>query len=64
MANPVGLLAVCYKKFREAGVLTYELINMLEACQPVFDTIVLTEDNADDRMLRYAVIGTIEEYLK
>jgi len=52
-----------YSRFREMGVLTYEVINMLEACKPVFETLGFTEVNEDDRQLRYAVTGTIYQYL-
>ena len=52
-----------YSLFREMGVLTYEVVNMLEACKPVFDSLGFTEGNEDDRHLRYAVTGTIYQYL-
>jgi hypothetical protein len=44
---------------RVNGLLTYELINLLEACEPVFEEMGFNEDN---RMLRYALTGTIQEY--
>lgn len=53
-----------YNRFREMGVLTYEIINMIEACQPVFEQLGFTEDNEDDRQLRYAITGTIGTYLE
>lgn len=53
-----------YKRFRELGVLTYETINLIEACKDVFDNFGFSEDNADDRNLHYAITGTIAEYLE
>ena len=53
-----------YSRFREAGVLTYEIINMIEASKQVFEAIGFTEENEDDRALRYAIMGTIQEYLE
>jgi len=41
------------------GLLTYELINLMEECNPVFEVMGFNEE---DRMLRYAITGTIQEY--
>ncbi len=53
-----------YERFREMGVLTYETINLIDACNPVFDHIGFTEENEDDRQLRYAITGAISGYLE
>ena len=53
-----------YGRFREMGVLTYEIINLIEACKPAFETIGFREENEDDRQLRYAITGSIQEYLE
>ncbi|MBA3830115.1 MAG: DUF1896 family protein [Taibaiella sp.] len=53
-----------YTRFREMGVLTYEVINLIEACKPVFEKMGFSEDTAEQRQLRYAVMGTIQEYLE
>lgn len=53
-----------YSRFREMGVLTYEVINLIEACQPVFEQMGFTEDNEHDRQIWYAVTGTIGNYLE
>lgn len=52
-----------YQQFREAGILTYETINLIAACNPVFEALGFTTDNEDDRQLRYAITGTVKEYL-
>lgn len=46
---------------RVNGLLTYELINLLPVCEPVFEELGFDEDN---RMLRYALTGTIREYAR
>lgn len=52
-----------YERFRELGVLTYELTNLVDHCQALFEHFGFSEDKEDDRLLRYAVIGAIDEYL-
>jgi len=42
-----------YYRMWGTGTLHYELINLINFC----------EANEDDRMLRYAIIGTVQEYL-
>lgn len=49
--------------FTEAGVLTYELVNLIEHCQETLDQFSFSEANRDDRKLRYAVIADIAAYL-
>jgi hypothetical protein len=50
--------------FIEAGILTYEIINLIGICTPVFETMGFTSDNEDDRHLRYAITGVVKEYLE
>ena len=52
-----------YNRMAEAGVLTYEVVNLIEACKEVFGTHGFTEENEDNRFLRYAVIAEIHDYL-
>lgn len=52
-----------YYRFKELGILTYEVINMINECDEVFETFGFTEENEDDRGLYYAVTGTISGYL-
>jgi hypothetical protein len=44
---------------RVNGLLPYELINLLAVCAPVFEELGTDEDN---RMLRFALTGTIQDY--
>ena len=52
-----------YTQLEENGILTYEIINLIDACKPVFETLGFTEDNEDDQHLRNAIIGAVKEYL-
>ncbi len=53
-----------YDRLEQDGILTTELINMIAACDPVFDELKFSTDNEDIRYLRYAITGAIHEYLK
>jgi hypothetical protein len=52
-----------YHNFRESGVLVYEIINILKACEPVFEAYPLTNENEANRLRHLAVAGTIRHYL-
>ena len=52
-----------YYRWMESGILIYEVINLIEVCAPVFEAFGFNQDNEDDKSLRYAVIGTIREYI-
>lgn len=52
-----------YFRYAEMGVLTYEVLNMLEVCAGVFDTMGFTAETEDNRDLYYAITGTVKEYL-
>jgi len=44
---------------RVNGLLTYELLNLMEECARIFEEMGFNEE---DRMLRYALTGAIQEY--
>lgn len=52
-----------YARMLDAGVITYEVMNLIDSCKAVFETMGFTEENEDDRFLRYAVITEIHDYL-
>lgn len=52
-----------HDQFAKAGVLKYECINLIEACGETFDTFSFSEENEDNRFLRYAIISKVHEYL-
>jgi len=52
-----------YAVFEESGILTYEVINLMESCKDIFETIGFTKENEEDPNLRNALIGQIADYL-
>lgn len=52
-----------YTAFQESGILTYEVINLMESCKPVFETLGFTKENEENPTLRNALIGQIANYL-
>lgn len=52
-----------YFAFLIGNILCYELLNLLPLCASLLDEFGFPE-NEDSRLLRYAIIGTIAEYLE
>jgi hypothetical protein len=52
-----------FAAFQESGILTYEVINLIESCRPIFETIGFTKENEEDPTLRNALIGQIADYV-
>lgn len=52
-----------YLRLSESGTLTYEVVNMIEACAQLFSEFEFSEDNQEDRLLRYAIIEQVHTYL-
>lgn len=52
-----------YHQLQQSGTLSFEAINMISECKPVFDEIGFTEENENSRQLRYIIMATISEYL-
>lgn len=53
-----------YYQLKESGIFTYEIINLIEACMPVFETLGFAEETENDRHLRYAITGAVKEYFE
>ena len=53
-----------YTHYREIGVMTYEVINLIEFSKGIFEHKGFTEENKDSRELRFAIVGRIQEYLE
>ena len=49
--------------FSVNGILVYEMLNLLSACTYLFEEYGFPESE-DSRLLRYAVTGTIAQYLE
>jgi hypothetical protein len=52
-----------YNQFIESGIVLCEVCNIIKCCQPVFDDLNFSEENEDNRFLRYAITGVLGEYL-
>lgn len=52
-----------YHQFIAAGLLLFEVANMIQCCQPVFDDLNFSKENEDNRFLRYAITGVLKDYL-
>lgn len=52
-----------YEALRQTAVLTFEVINMMEGCAPLFEAFDFSEGTEDNRKLRHAIIGEIHDYL-
>lgn len=53
-----------FQNMSRSGILTYELINLTGACEPIFEVFGFDEDHEDLPALRNAVTGMIAEYLE
>lgn len=53
-----------YQQLHNAGILKFEVINLISHCQTVFDDLNFSEANEDNLFLRYAITGIISEYLE
>ncbi len=51
-----------YLRLQRAGVLSYELINLIDVCTEAFETFGFSEVTADNRHMRYAVIAAVHDY--
>jgi hypothetical protein len=52
-----------YYTWREAGIVTYETVNLIAHCKEVFEHFGFTPENEEDPDLRNAVIGQVAGYL-
>jgi hypothetical protein len=53
-----------YRRMLQSGILTYEVINLIGACEPIFEVFAFGEEAEDSRELKHAVMGMIAEYLE
>lgn len=52
-----------WQRLREDGLLTYEIINMMESCREIYESFNFSVQNEDDQLLRAAIIGQVHQYL-
>ena len=53
-----------FLRIKESGLLTYEIVNLISESETVFETLGFTQVNEQDRILRYAIAGTIRQYME
>jgi hypothetical protein len=53
-----------YRRLEQTGLITYEVVNLIEVCKPVFESLGFTEENEDTQDLRNAIIGAVKEYFE
>lgn len=52
-----------FRLLSDAGVVTYECINMVDRCENIFNDYNFSEETKDSRFLRYAIIAELHDYL-
>ncbi|MGJ1501353.1 hypothetical protein [Sphingobacterium multivorum] len=52
-----------WQRLREDGLLTYEIINMMESCREIYESFNFSVQNEDDQLLHAAIIGQVHQYL-
>ncbi|MGF7080457.1 DUF1896 family protein [Mucilaginibacter sp. UYCu711] len=53
-----------FRAFSQSGILTYELINLVGGCEPIFEVFAFGETNEDSHELKHALMGMIAEYFE
>src|SRR5690606_21501897 len=52
-----------FMEFKETGTLTYEVVNLVEACRKVFEAIGFSEENRKSKRLSGAIKAIVSQYL-
>ncbi|MGF7231962.1 hypothetical protein [Arachidicoccus sp.] len=53
-----------YNQMKEAGTLTYEIIQLIDWCEDGFESFDFNEDNEEDVLLREVIRQGIKHYMK
>ncbi len=53
-----------FEQWKRNGIIVYELSNLVNECNPVFDLFAFSQDNQDDRELYYTITGSVSAYLE
>ncbi|MBF9252138.1 DUF1896 family protein [Pontibacter sp. 172403-2] len=53
-----------FARMKEAGMLTYEIVNLINSCEPVFEALRFSEENENNGALQNAIQGTIQQYIE
>ncbi len=52
-----------YNWLHQSGLLQHQVVNMVGYCDAVFNDLKFSEENEENRFIRYAICGAIGEYL-
>jgi hypothetical protein len=52
-----------YRRISAGGMLSYEVISLTGACEPIFEVFAFGEEHEDSKALRSAIINMVTEYL-
>lgn len=52
-----------YNWLHQSGLLQHEVVNMVGYCDAVFNDLKFSEENEENRFIRYAICGAMGEYL-
>lgn len=52
-----------YTQWQESGQLVNEGVSLIDKCYEIFELFGFTEENEENRNLRYAIVGVIKQYL-
>lgn len=55
---------IAYEALQESGMITYEVINISQSCERVFERFKFSPETIDSVGMRYAVIAEIDFYLR
>lgn len=53
-----------FVRLREAGLLSYETVNLVDHCKDTFDVLGFCEENSNDQVIKEQVTGKILDYFK
>ncbi|MFD0795463.1 DUF1896 family protein [Mucilaginibacter litoreus] len=53
-----------FERMAASGILTYEIISLIGACEPIFEVFAFGEEGEDGRELRSAITAMITEYFE
>lgn len=55
---------IAYEALQQSGMLTFEVINIIDSCERVFDRFGFSADTIESKGMRYAVIAEVDFYLR
>jgi Domain of unknown function (DUF1896) len=53
-----------YNRLISDGLIQTEVINIVNECKPVLEGLNFSEENEDNRFIRYAITGMIKDYFE